>query len=487
MAGAAKKMRRALETGAAVDDDQRLGARHPDTGRLILDPKRTVPTAEAFVGEFHGHADGTTLRSHHGQFLEWGANHWTEVSDAALRSRIQPWLHRAHALKIDSKGVARIEDFEANPTTVNQALESIRNHTHLADDTAAPCWLDQRPAPAPRELIACRSSILHVPTGRTLPPTPLFFTPAALPFDYNPAAPAPAQWLAFIDDIFEDDQEAKDLLGELFGYVLTGDTSQQKMGMIVGPIRSGKGTIGRVLRELVGTANVANPTTASLAGPFGLQPLLHKSLAIVSDARFSGEATAIVIERLLNISGEDPLTVDRKFLPSVHGRLPVRFIFLTNELPRLKDASTAIASRFLILRLTKSYFDHEDTALTEKLLAELPGILNWSIQGWRRLHARGRFQQPVSAAQALQDLADLASPISAFVRERCITGPGHRVDVDRLYDAWKSWCEADGRSGAGTKQSLGKEIMAAVPGIRSRRGTDQGRFYEGIALRGVTS
>ena len=55
--------------------------------------------------------------------------------------------------------------------------------------------------------------------------------------------------------------------------------------MMVGPKRSGKGTIARVLRKLIGERNVAGPTLSSLGGPFGLQPLLGKSGAIISDAR----------------------------------------------------------------------------------------------------------------------------------------------------------------------------------------------------------
>lgn len=90
------------------------------------------------------------------------------------------------------------------------------------------------------------------------------------------------------------------------------------MLLLVGPRRSGKGTIGRILTGLIGAANVVGPTTSSLAGPFGLQPLIGKSLAIVSDARFAGEHVGTVVERLLCISGEDRLTIDRKFLSAFH-------------------------------------------------------------------------------------------------------------------------------------------------------------------------
>lgn len=64
-----------------------------------------------------------------------------------------------------------------------------------------------------------------------------------------------------------------------------------------------------ILTKLIGSSNVAGPTTGSLAGTFGLQPLIGKSLAIISDARFTGQDIGTVVERLLCISGEDTLGI----------------------------------------------------------------------------------------------------------------------------------------------------------------------------------
>jgi putative DNA primase/helicase len=206
-------------------------------------------------------------------------------------------------------------------------------------------------------------------------------------------------------------------------------------------------------------------------------------LAIVSDARFHGENIPIVVERLLCISGEDTLTVDRKHVASVTMKLPTRFMFLTNELPRLSDTSGALAGRFVILRLTQSFYGNEDTGLTERLLGELPGILNWAIEGWRRLRDRGHFVVPASVQEVVQEMEDLSSPVSAFVRDACIVGTGHRVPVDSLYEAWREWCEREGRDAVTTKQTFGRDLNAAVPGLERRRGSAQRPFYEGITLR----
>src|SRR5690606_6286310 len=128
--------------------------------------------------------------------------------------------------------------------------------------------------------------------------------------------------------------------------------------------------------------------------------LLNKRLAVISDARLSGRTDqAIVTERLLSITGEDAITVDRKHLAPVTAKLSVRFLILTNELPRLNDSSGALANRFLILPLRNSFLGREDTGLTSRLLEELPGILLWAIEGLRRLYERGHFLQPASGEE----------------------------------------------------------------------------------------
>jgi putative DNA primase/helicase len=308
------------------------------------------------------------------------------------------------------------------------------------------------------------------------------FNVAALDFDYDAAASSPVRWIAFLNELFGADFESIESLQEWFGYALVADTSQQKILLMVGPRRSGKGTIARVLTRLVGAANVAGPTVSSLGGNFGLQPLLGKSLAIVSDARFAGENIGTIVERLLCISGEDAVTIDRKFATSVTMKLPTRFVFLTNELPRFNDASTALAGRFLVLRLTRSFYGSENISLTDQLLEELPGILLWALDGWRRLRDQGRFTEPESSRTAIQDLEDLASPVSAFVRDRCVLGPEHRVPVPEIYVAWQAWCAQDGRTSATTRQTFGRDLQAAVPSIQRRQGTDGTRFYAGIRL-----
>ena len=123
--------------------------------------------------------------------------------------------------------------------------------------------------------------------------------------------------------------------------MISGRLDLHKILLIVGPTRAGNGVISRTLGRLVGTENVAGPTLSSLSGDFGLAPLLGKSLAVVSDARLNGRGAHVVVERLLSISGEDTLTVNRKYRDQWTGKLLARIVLCSNERPQNPDGRTA--------------------------------------------------------------------------------------------------------------------------------------------------
>jgi putative DNA primase/helicase len=139
-----------------------------------------------------------------------------------------------------------------------------------------------------------------------------------------------------------------------------------------------------------------------------------------------------------------------------------------------------------VLILTRSFYGQEDHGLTNRLLAERSSILNWAIAGWRRLAERGYFVTPASSADAVRELEDLGSPIGAFVREHCDVASGRTIETDELFRAWSQWCARQGRDHPGTAQTFGRDLRAAVPGLKvtqPRGGDGRLRLYEGIGLK----
>jgi putative DNA primase/helicase len=455
------------------------GARH------LPAPSNPMACAREFVASEFAHAERELIVEQGGQFYSWDGTAWPALDDKDVRTKAYCFTETATFQCEAPDGKRTDKPWQPTQRKIADFVDALRAVAHIPTSTASPSWFGEVPYAA-SDIVSCSNGLVHIPTRTLMPHSPRFYGHHAAPFPFNPNAPKPLHWLKFLRDLWGDDHESIDTLQEIFGYLAAGDTRQQKLFLIVGPRRGGKGTIARVLKGMLGAHNVAGPTLPSIATNFGLSPLIGKPVAIISDARLGGSDTSTIAERLLSISGEDTLTIDRKFREPVTLQLPTRFLILSNELPRLADASGALASRFIILMTSQSFYGKEDTGLTSKLIAELPGIFNWALDGAERLVARDRFLQPAASQEAMRELEDLGSPIGAFVRDKCVIGPQHEVGVDDLYADWRAWCANNGR-GVTSKQVFGRDLRAAFPGIKVRQPRDEGggrfRVYQGIGRR----
>lgn len=455
----------------------------PNGAAVVLDRRDPMAAARKMVTGLFTDAEGRrTLHRYRAGFWHYDGACYRELADEEARAKVWTFLEQARAST--DNGTA---PFKPDGRGVTNVLDALTAACRLDSSISSPCWLaDADHRAPPTEYLPCANGLLHLTTGTLHTATPEFFSVVAsgVPFDPNAIAP---DWAIFRDQIFAGDEQADQLLQEWCGYLLSADTSQQKILLVVGPRRSGKGTIGRVLREVLGRDSVAGPTMSSLSENFGLEPLVAKSAAIISDARIGPRTNkTAIVERLLSISGEDTLTVDRKFRVAWHGQLPTRFMVFTNEMPALTDGSGALAGRFLVINLTRSFFGEEDHDLTARLLTNASGILNWALEGYRRLKERGRFVQPDSGREAIEEIEMLASPIKAFIRERCTVGPGFAVTVHRLWDEYTDFMQVDYNRDPGNKVWFSRNLRTAVPGLEIRRRLENGirvQEFVGIKLR----
>ena len=371
--------------------------------------------------------DVTLLRHWRGDWMESNNGAWFAAEDAAVRSMLYSTLENVNYFN-----KAGPKPWAPTRCKIADVVDALSAVTHLSETVHPPEWIGSTEGPPARELVVARNGILHVTARTLIDHDPNLFNTVRVPFDYDPDTPGPTRWLTFLNQLWPDDPESIAALQEWIGYVLSGRTDLHKILLLVGPTRAGKGVLARVLGALVGRANVAGPTLASLGTNFGLQPLIGKPLAIISDARL-GNARGVnqIVERLLSISGEDWLTIDRKYKEPWSGKLNARFVIISNELPRFGDASGAIANRFVLLTLRRSWLGEENTRLTDELLTELPGILVWALDGLDHLNRKGSFTEPTASKEAILALQDLISPVSAFVRDWCVVGPQHEITTER--------------------------------------------------------
>lgn len=467
--------------------------RKTPTGREWPPPDKPVKVARQFIGAYRYDEQPTLCRWNSGWY-RWDGARWAEVSDEAMETELVQSLESAVYEARDGGDIV-YKDWDPNAAKINDAKRMLRSLIQAPELGDPPFWMDERDGD-PREYVPLANGLLHVPTRRLLPATPAYFTENAVPYGYDPDAPEPVQWLRFLKEVWPDDPTAIDALQEWFGYVVSGRTDLQTILFMIGASRAGKGVINRILKALVGKGNVVSPRTKALAGQFGLEDFLGKSLAIIGDGKLNSRTRGLddIVELLKSVSGEDDPSVSRKGRTSWHGRLPTRIVLVSNEVPDLRDASGAAAARALPL-----WFSHtvpksrRDPKLADRIIAtELPGVLLWALRGLDRLNANGQFTIPLSSAGLVQELDEGSSHLNAFIADRCVVAADQQVWVKDLYRVYATWAAIYARKELLDEGPFGKELRA-LPHLkdvieRKREGPPPRRYYyAGIGLLDSTA
>jgi putative DNA primase/helicase len=408
-----KQLPEVLKEALDSFDDENEHAGHSEDRVLLPPPSEPMAVANIFVRQCT-HKAMLTLRHWRAGWWMWRTTHWVEVEERHVRSILYRFTE--HAFYMGGKNP---KPWAPTRRKIGDLLDALAAICVLSSDIDQPGWLEGDIDAG--VIVSVRNGLLDIERRRLIPHTPNYFNQTSVPFDYAPNAPEPKRWREFLGELWPEEAAAIDVLGERFGYVVSGRTDLHKILLMIGPTRGGKGVIARILAAMVGRKNCAGPTLNSLSNEFGLAPLIGKPLAVISDARFAGRDASVVVERLLSISGEDTLTVNRKYRDQWTGKLPSRLHVLSNELPKLGDASTAIVGRIILLLLSKSWLGRENHELESILQQELSGILNWALEGLHRLTAvnGNKFTRLASGEETITAMRDLASPVAAFVRERC--------------------------------------------------------------------
>lgn len=443
--------------------------------------------AREFLSSTFACEEGTTLSTYGGDMFQFRGTHYEDIEEATVRSMLYTFLDKCK--KYDKK--MNLIPFNPGPSVVSGVLDAVQALTHLPNkaNTRPPVWLDGYGSdkPDPAKLVSLQNGIFHTEQNVLIPHSLGFFTLNSLPFEYDPLAECPT-WEAFLRDLWSDDPESIECLQEMFGYILSGDSSQQKFFNIIGPRRSGKGTINKVLVSLLGQHNTVAPQLEELCDTFGLQPWLGKLLASFTDARAPERNRGAVVSQLLRIVGGDTVTVNRKNKEAWSGYLPTRIVIYSNEALQLTENSNALTGRMIVLKMSNSFYGREDVSLSDKLAKELPGIFNWAIEGQQRRMAREgqRFQQPKTGRELLELMEELSNPIGSFVTDALVYDPIGHVNKDDVFTCWKKWALAKNIP-PGTDLAFKRRFLAAtqdhrVVADRIRVDGEQHNVYRGVVL-----
>jgi putative DNA primase/helicase len=452
-------------------------------GEVILD-SGAMNHARTFLDSLYSNEEGYRLVHYAQDFYIHANTHYEIIEEATIRSKLYAFLDRC---KKAGKGGALVP-FQPSPASVSAAMDAIKSIVHLPNhpNTKPPIWFEEYQANKPdaSKLISVKNGLFHLEDKILLPHSLGFFTQHSLPFEYDQNATCPV-WHKFLKSVWPNDQESIDTLQEMFGYILSGDTRQQKFFNVIGPRRSGKGTINKVLVSLFGQHNTVAPQLEELCDTFGLQPWLGKPLASFTDARAPERNRGAVVSQLLRIVGGDTVTVNRKNKEAWSGYLPTRIIIYSNEALQLTENSNALTGRMIVLKMSKSFYNQEDTELFTKLSKELAGIFNWAMGGLdRRLARGGHFIQPKTGVELLDLMEELGNPLNTFVRDTFEFDPTKSVSKDDAFTCWKHWA-LKRNIPPGTDMSFKRRFLSATQDKYVEAGEDRSNGTRTPVYRGL--
>lgn len=429
--------------------------------------------------EYEGSSRSVTWK---GATYQWIGGKYVEIKPESLKAKIGTFTDHLFLINAENE-LAAIADpekrarFKKRPVTASviQSVTQAFFSVSLIDDLRLrnmPDWIDRMATDwEPRETMALANCLLNVRTQETRALTHRWFSRTRSPVAWNGGVAECPNWLEFLASVFPDDPESIRLLQQFMGLCLTSDTSWQKILSLVGPPRSGKGTILRIIAAMLGSDAVVSLGLGDLSREFGLEKLIGAPVALMPDVRFGNrENVADAIERLLSISGEDEIRIARKYQADWSGKLPTRIIMASNEMPRLPDAAAALPTRLLTLHFTESFVGREDNELLDRLMDEIEGILAWSVLGYADLIESGRFAANAATEDAVDEAKEIGSPMLAFMRE-CLAvthNPDSHVEIAEVYRCYQGWCHVTGHKPSSMTTML-KQIMDLEPKIRKAR------------------
>lgn len=311
-------------------------------------------------------------------------------------------------------------------------------------------------------LLNVTNGMYDMKTGKLLPHDTQYYSTIRLPYPHDPNAKCP-RWLQFVDEIFPDDEISQRVLQEWFGYCLTPDTRHEKALFCLGEGVNGKTKALKVLEHLVGPANCSHVPLDKLDMDFHTVSLFNKllNLCIETEARELAN-TAAFKSIVSGETQEDAYKYRDRFSFPVFARL----CYATNHLPRFSDTSRGLYRRILALDFGQDFSLRKDKDLEEKLLAELPGIFQWALEGYRRLLERDEFETPPAMRNIIQDIRRSSSSVAAFVEDECMAldsaGSGQYVPNAALYGAYRHYCSENGKKPFSADVFF-KELRRAVP------------------------
>lgn len=302
---------------------------------------------------------------------------------------------------------------------------------------------------------------------------------ASVEFDEKAVCP---NWDRFLGEV-QPDPDVREYLQKFFGYCLTGETNEQMFLILQGGGQNGKSVFSETLKLLFGdysaTTNFSTFAAHSVESIRNDIARLDKVRLVV--AAESDDEIRLDESLMKNVTGGEKITarfLHREFFTFTPN---FKIVLVTNHLPKIRGTDLGIWRRVVLVpwRVTIPE-SKKDIGFAAKLARELPGILNWALEGLKMYRTDGlRLPQALEDARSVyktdnDDFDDWFSDCVIFNEQA-------KTELIRLVESHRNWAKTLGRTPASDKRIA--ERLAEMPQLRaSKMPATKRKAFGGIAI-----
>ncbi len=308
---------------------------------------------------------------------------------------------------------------------------------------------------------------------------------------YDPNAEPPKKFLEFMKQVMPDD-ETRLFLQRWFGYCLTGSCEQQAFLMFWGKGSNGKSTLMDIMHWLFGDYGMTTPFTSLVRKEGRGGADASPDLARLPGARYlnaSEPSKGMELDdgTIKMLTGSDVLTVRHLNKGFFEFNAKFKLCLACNNKPKVLTADEGMWRRILLVPFEQQFVDADlvekrpgtfpkTPGLEEELKAELPGILNWMLDGYRMWSESG-LKVSEKVRIATNEYRYESNCAAAFLAAWCERGSGFKVQANSLYDAYVIWCKQVAK-----EPEKRNKFGMAMTELEVERNKSSFSFYKGIQL-----
>jgi P4 family phage/plasmid primase-like protien len=467
---------------AAVDPTtKQLITRHDDDPRRLAEVNQ-----QRYMSECEG-----VLKYWNDTWYTWkrGRGCYVEIKDYELETKIGSTIQSEFdRIAMTSKS----DDEEQKPkkvtvSLVNNVIRSAKSLALIPNSVEINSLISTRKK---AQYISLKNGILDVAgllSGSSacfIPHTPDYFSLVCLPYDFNIEATAPT-WERTLSENMEWDQERIDILQEWAGYLLLPTTDHQKFLFLEGEGANGKSVYLAGIEAMLGVKNCSHVPLEVFGQQFMLTQTLGKLANIAAEC---SEMDAIAEGYLKSFTSGDRMSFNRKGIDPIEAEPTARLMLSANMRPRFADRTEGLWRRMLLIPWRTKIDEKRRKRGMDKVTwweqsGELPGILNWAIEGLIRLNTNGKFTFSKVSDEAMKSYRDEVNPTRQFISEHYVVSTTKKMEkCSIIYDHYKEWAFENGYRPV-SSNTFGRELSRQLRGVvrdRKKEGSDRHYFYLNI-------